>query len=129
MPLARGDLIRRFAVTTIDGSPFDYDDTWQRRNLLLIALRPVSLSDAIDEYVSKVTSRGDLLADYEARCVITSEPVPDVVAPAVIVADRWGEVYLAAHANDVSDLPSADEIFECLRSVAHECPECQGEAR
>jgi hypothetical protein len=32
MALERGDLIRHFAVTTIDGRLFDYDDTRQRRN-------------------------------------------------------------------------------------------------
>lgn len=129
MALERGELIRHFAVRAIDGTLFDYNDTWQRRNLLLIALPSLPLSNAAQEYVSKMTGREDALAEYEARCVVTTEPVPDVVAPAVIVADRWGEVYLASHAGAVSDLAPADEVFECLRYIAHDCPECQGEAR
>jgi hypothetical protein len=93
MALERGDLIRHFAVTTIDGRLFDYDDTRQRRNLLLVALPGLPLSDSAQEYVSKMTSRDDALAEYEARSVVTTEPVAGVVA------------------------------------IAHECPECQGEAR
>jgi hypothetical protein len=59
MALERGDLIRHFAVTTIDGRLFDYDDTRQRRNLLLVALPGLPLSDSAQEYVSKMTSRDD----------------------------------------------------------------------
>ena len=129
MAFERGDLIRHFAVTTVDGTPFDYHDTWQRRNLLLVALSELPLSAPTKRYMTDITDRADALATFETNYVVTIEPIPGIDAPAVLIADRWGEIYLVAHAATVSELPDAAEIFECLRYVAHECPECQGEAR
>jgi hypothetical protein len=129
MALDRGDLIRHFAVTTVDGSTFDYYETWQRRNLLLVLLSEPPLSDPTKRYVTEITDRRDDLAAFETTCVVTVEPILGIDAPAVLIADRWGEIYLSVHAATVSALPRATDIFECLRSVAHECPECQGEAR
>ena len=43
---------------------------------------------------------------------------------AVIVADRWGEVYAVAAGTDPSELPGPDAIDEWLRFLAMQCPEC-----
>jgi hypothetical protein len=127
--LERGDLIRHFKVTTVEGTSFDYRETWQRRNLLLVALPEMPLSDAATRYVMEITSHDDAFAAFETRRVVSTDPISDIEAPAVVIADRWGEVYLSARGASVSDLPAADEILECLRYITHECPECQGEAR
>jgi hypothetical protein len=127
--LERGDLIRHFKVTTVEGTSFDYRDTWQRRNLLLVSLPAIPLSEAGRRYVAEITSHNDAFAAFETRCIVSTDPISGIDAPAVVIADRWGEVYLAARGASVSDLPAADEILECLRYIAHECPECQGEAR
>lgn len=129
MTLERGDLIRHFKVTAVEGTSFDYYDTWQRRNLLLVALPDLPLSDATRRYLGQITSHNEAFARFETRCVVTTNPIPGLQAPSVVIADRWGEVYLAVGGASVADLPGADEILECLRYVAHECPECQGEAR
>jgi hypothetical protein len=76
-----GDLIRHFAVTTADGTLFDSYDTWQRRNLLLIALPSGPLSAEAQRFVSSIKDRQDALDAFEARCVVTSELVPCVDAP------------------------------------------------
>jgi hypothetical protein len=128
MAVRRGELIREFQVAAIDGVAFDYRDIWQRQNLLLIALREPP-SDAAMQYLASLTGRHDALAEFETRCVATTERVPGINAPALIVADRWGEIYLASEVHTVAELPSASEVFECLRYIAYECPEWQGEAR
>jgi hypothetical protein len=129
MALERGHLIGHFTVSTIDGTRFDYHEIWQLRNLLLVTLPNVPLSDAEQQYVSDITRHQDTFDSNETRCVVTSESIPGITAPAVILADRWGEIYLAASGATVAQLPNAGEILECVRYVAHECPECQGEAR
>jgi hypothetical protein len=128
MALQRGDLVRQFAVTTLDGSRFDYSEIWQRRNLLLIALTPTT-SCVDSSYVSELTRRLEDLTDLETKCVITCESVLDLPPAAVIIADRWGEIYFIRAGVSVADLASVTEIMEWLRSIQHECPECQGEAR
>jgi hypothetical protein len=128
MALQRGDLVRQFAVTTLDGSRFDYSEIWQRRNLLLIALTPTT-SCVDSSYVSELTRRLEDLTDLETKCVITCESVLDLPPAAVIIADRWGEIYFIRAGVSVADLPSVTEMMEWLRSIQHECPECQGEAR
>jgi hypothetical protein len=52
--LQRGDLIRHFEVTTLDGHRIDYANVWQRRNLVLITL-PASDSDASRSYASELS--------------------------------------------------------------------------
>ena len=51
-----------------------------------------------------------------------------ISAPAVIIADQYGEIHLAAPAGDAHHLPHPAEIVDWLRYLAIQCPECQGEA-
>lgn len=44
---------------------------------------------------------------------------------AVIVADRWGQVYLVADAGDGHDLPDpASDVMRVLTRIGIQCPEC-----
>lgn len=43
---------------------------------------------------------------------------------AVIIADRWGEVYRAWTAESCEGLPDAVEIEEWVRFITTQCPEC-----
>ncbi len=51
-----------------------------------------------------------------------------VAAPAVLVADQWGELFVVEHAGAAHTLLAPDEIIDWLRYLAVQCPECQGEA-
>lgn len=51
-----------------------------------------------------------------------------VKPPAVVIADRWGEIRLLDPAGDNHAFHDPDEIVAWLRFIAIECPECQGEA-
>lgn len=43
---------------------------------------------------------------------------------AVIIADRWGEVYAAMTGSDPGELPGPDAVDEWLRFLSTQCPEC-----
>lgn len=53
-----------------------------------------------------------------ARCGVRPEEL------AVIITDRWGEVYRSWVAAEPSDLPGPEEIEEWLRFIVTQCPEC-----
>lgn len=43
---------------------------------------------------------------------------------AILIADRWGEVYYGARGDSPAALPDASEIREWLQFLATQCPEC-----
>jgi len=124
----RGDLVPHFTVKTLQGDEFSYATSWQRRNLVLVAL-PVADSESASRYVSELTARGAEFGDSDADCVITQDRVQAIPSPAVLVADRWGEVIHIAAPPDVQDLPKVEEVLEWLRYVQSRCPECEGESK
>jgi hypothetical protein len=126
--LERGDLVPHFAVTTIEGAPVSYGTIWQLRNLVLIALPPGGI-EASACYLAQFTAHGAAFAGHQAQCVATRDPIAGINPPAVIVADRWGEVMYAAAGRQVADLPPVDAVIDWLEYVQHRCPECEGEAR
>jgi hypothetical protein len=126
--LQRGELVPHFAVARLDGSLASYDDIWQRKNLLFVLL-PDEESGERAEYVSQIGDRSQEITGHETECVITTDGVLDLPRPAVVIADRWGEIYFVGNGPRFTDLPTIDEILEWLRFVEHECPECQGETR
>ena len=127
--LQRGDLVPHFSLRCPDGSRWEYNATaWQRENLLLLSLSAEpDVTDAI--YVDRLLKHIADLRRLETTWVITREAIDGIPQPGVVIADRWGEIYLVAAASTSSGLPSADEVLECLQSIEHECPECQGEAK
>lgn len=48
--------------------------------------------------------------------------------PAVLVADQWGQVHEIHEAGEDHRFPEPDAVVACLRYLAIQCPECQGEA-
>jgi hypothetical protein len=126
--LQRGDSVPHFEVRSYEGQPFKYSAIWQHKNLLLVTI-PTLRSESTTAYALAVTARVREVGDQDVECVITQDPVPGVSAPAVVVADRWGEVVFAVEKSDVSDLPAAQELLEWLNLVRNKCPECEGEAR
>lgn len=120
--------IPHFEVTLVDGAPFQYRSIWQRKNLLLVAV-PARETQAAGQYIARVTDRMGEIAGQDAECVITRGVVPGVPPPAVVVADRWGEVHFAAKSDSVEGLPSPEELIEWLEYLQVKCPECEGESR
>jgi hypothetical protein len=124
----RGDSVPHFEAATIGGEPFSYSTIWQRRNLVLIALPPEE-SEASRTYISQIAARKSEFIAREAECVVTTDRVPGVQSPAVVVADRWGEIVHAAATSHVDELTSPQELVDWVDYLDKRCPECEGEAR
>jgi hypothetical protein len=120
--------VPHFSVTTIDGQTRRYADVWQRENLLLV-LVPRAESPDRDAYLTNLRAQTIELTAYDTSCIITSDDVVGVRAPAVVIADRWGEIAFIAETESVARLPGVEAIIEWLRHVQSRCPECEGEAR
>ena len=45
---------------------------------------------------------------------------------AVIIADRWGEVYFASDPDGLHDAIPGAEVLEWVKFVSIQCPECEG---
>jgi hypothetical protein len=123
-----GRLIPHMHVTTFDGGRFAYADVWQRKNVVVVSL-PHQESTANDKYLAQLTSCMSELSGDDTACVITTDDMPDVPAPGVVIADRWGEIHYVTHPNRVEELPGPHEIVEWLRYIRNRCPECEGEAK
>ena len=126
--LQRGDLVPHFTVNALHGEEFSYETIWQRRNLVLITL-PLADSESARRYVSELAARGAEFRDGHADWVITQDRVQALPSPAVLVADRWGEVVYLAATSEVRDLPQVEEVLEWVRYVQTRCPECEGESK
>ena len=125
--LGRGDLLPHLQLPCPDGSVWDYGaTTWQRNNLLLLSLP--SQTDVADVmYVDQLLKHAAVWMRSETTCVLTREPIDGMPTPGLLIADRWGEIYVVADAPQVCELPGAAEVAEWLRFLEHQCPECQGE--
>lgn len=125
--LQSGDRVPHFSVTAINGVRVDYSSIWQRRNLVLLCLPDAEGERVAPEALALASRARDVAQDDpDTAVIVTTDAVPGVASPGVLVADRWGEVYFAAGGDD--RLPDPDQLIEWLRTVQHECPECQGEA-
>ena len=126
--LQRGDSVPHFDVRTVGGELFSYSTIWQRRNVVLLVL-PAAESKSPGNYVSRVLARKSEFTAKDAECVVTAESVPGIQSPAVVVADRWGEIVHFATTPEVDDLTSPDELLDWVDYLERRCPECEGEAK
>ena len=123
--LERGDAVPHFTVTDVAGKTIAYASIWQRHVLALIAL---SSDDATAS--SYAASVGTALSGLEdTAAVITRGRIPDLTPPAIVIADRWGEIVHAVRAERACDLPSAEDLLGWIEHVRQRCPECEGESR
>jgi len=125
--LQRGDHVPHFEVRDVDGQPVSYSTIWQRRNLVLLVLSATDV-DSADRYIAELAASAPAFGETTA-IVITSDTVPGLSAPAVVVADRWGEIVYATATADPADLPPTRELLEWISYVETRCPECEGEAK
>ena len=128
MTLRRGDAVPQFEVRTVAGAPVSYSTIWQHRNLLLVVVPPLD-SESTRAYAADLTDRLREFGDQDVDTVITRDPVPGISAPAVVIADRWGEIVVATEASDVAGLPTPEDLIEWVRYTLSKCPECEGETK
>jgi hypothetical protein len=126
--LHRGDLVPHFNVTTLQGRTVGYTAIWQRRNLVLITF-PASESESYRTYVSQFAAEMPAFSVHETECVITRDSVAGIGCPAVVIADRWGEIVHVTTGLDVAELPRLSEVLEWVAYLQNQCPECQGETK
>jgi hypothetical protein len=126
--LQAGDLVPHFEVTTVQGRKVAYSTIWQRRNLVLISLPP-SDAESARAYTVQLATETPAFSEHDTEWVVTRDIVAGLGHPGVLVADRWGEIVHVAAGPDVAALPQPDELFEWVRYLQRQCPECQGEAR
>ena len=107
--LQRGDSVPDFEVRTLEGEPFTYSTIWQRKNLLLVSL-PTIDSEAASAYAADVTARVREFDDQDFECVVTLDQIPRIAPPAVVIADRWGEIVFAVEKSEVAHLPAPQEL-------------------
>ena len=126
--LQRGDSVPHFDVTTVAGERFSYSTIWQRRNVVLVVLAGGKTA-LTESYVSRLAARMPEFTARAAEFVVTRDRVPGIDAPAIVVADKWGEIAYVAAASQVDDLPSPQELLAWVDYLEGRCPECEGEAR
>ena len=127
--LRPGDPIPHFDVTNLHGEAVAYSTIWQHRNLVLITLPGVDPEGTFTDYASQVTAEGRPPTGAHTEWVVTRESVTGIPSPAVIVADRWGEIVHVATGSHARELPAAHELVEWVTYVQHRCPECEGESK
>jgi peroxiredoxin len=126
--LQPGDRVPHFEVKTLEGDLFSYSSIWQRRNLVLVAI-PAEQSEASRSYISQLVARRSEFGAEEAECVLTGDRLRGIHSPAVVVADRWGEIVHVAASSTVAELTSPEELLDWVHYLDSRCPECEGEAR
>ena len=125
--LQQGDSVPHVEVKTIGGELFSYSTIWQRRHLVLAV--PAAESETLGTYVSELVARRSEFTAKDAECVVTGDRVPGMRSPAVVVADRWGEIVHVATTPQVEDLTAPEELLDWVDYLARRCPECEGEAK
>ena len=127
--LQPGDLVPHFEVTNLHGETVSYSTIWQRRNLVLIAVRASDPDGTFTTYVSSLSAGMPAAVAADTDCVITGDTVPGMPSPGVVVADRWGEIVHVARGSHVGELPPPQELWDWVDYVQRRCPECEGEAK
>jgi hypothetical protein len=127
-PLEPSTTIPDFVVTTLEGERCEYADLWQRRQIVL-ALCEAEPDARWRELAQALEQARDRFVALETELVLTRDRVGAFAPPAVIVADRWGEVThatrpLPAHAAP----PDVGAVLSWVEATLHRCPECEGEA-
>jgi hypothetical protein len=127
---------------------------WRRTGPILLLLHP-DRCETCSAFAHRVAAVSDGITEWDGRpLVIVSEttgivrsdsmltdlpfPILDdregrlrtalrMDAPAVIIADQWGEIYERIEAGDGHRFPEPDELVDWARVIATKCPECEGE--
>ncbi len=118
-------MLRDLPARTLDGSLAHASDFRGRRNIVLIF--PAAREPAL---VQELRHHCEELREEEA-VVLLANPPDEMAAfygvdggnPALYIADRYGEIYFAAHPRAAEPWPSTAEILDWLRFINAQCPE------
>jgi hypothetical protein len=122
-PLEPGDQVPHFSVSTALGQQVRYDRMWQHRNLVFVSV-DVRRHPQYGVYASDLMARTREFAAAETELVVSPDPIQGLPAPAVMVADRWGEIVRIFTADADVPLPNADELLDWINFIRMQCPEC-----
>jgi peroxiredoxin len=124
--LRPGDHVPHVSFQTTDGHTVRYADLWQHKNLILASL---PAAPAFVTYAARLENDVRSALPADTSLVISHDAFADLPAPAILVADKWGEIHHAHTASTLAEMPDAEAILEWLAYVRMQCPECQGEAK
>jgi peroxiredoxin len=122
--LGAGDHVPHVSFRTTGGHTVSYADLWQRKNLILVSL---PAEPAFADYAALLEQRLRPALPADTSLVISHDALAELPAPAILVADKWGEIHYENTASQPADMPDADAVLEWLTYVRMQCPECQGE--
>ena len=138
LPFRVGELLPRLTLTSLgDGGTTTLRDG---RGPRVIAILHGSRCEACRAYWRTLASVEPRVAEWEGRLLVIladdsgpretpayGDPKGDLAsyAPALVVADEWGEVYEAMEAGAEHAWPAPDEVLEWVRFIAIQCPECE----
>ena len=122
---ARLGYVPQFDVTALDGRHMRYDEIWQRRNLILVIVKPQE-REAATRYASQLEARLDEIEHEDTTVVVTTDPISGLSAPVALVADRWGEILHLETASTGQDspIPDIEELSSWVHFAEIQCPEC-----
>ncbi len=121
-----GDHVPHVSIRTIDGATVNYVDLWQQKNLIFLS---IPAEPAFTDYAARLEHSVRPTVPGDTALVISHDALPDLPTPAVVVADKWGEIHYAQAAATIDEMPDAEAIVDWLTYVRVQCPECQGETR
>jgi peroxiredoxin len=93
---------------------------WDGRVVVVVPASPDQAIRIADDAAKHFTVLTDPDRAVAARLGIS--------APALVIADQYGEIHHAASAGAPHAFPEPADVVDWLRYLAIQCPECQGEA-
>ncbi len=128
--LEKGQRLPMISVATVDGDATVPLRRAGRRATVLVTVHPEC--DACRAYLDALAREQAEIEEWDGRLVTTYADAEladaGIPAPAVLIADQWGELFVVEPAGESHAFIEPAEVVSWLRYLAVQCPECQGEA-
>jgi hypothetical protein len=96
------------------------------RNATVVAVLHDRDCGACAAYLARLAEQAAEVDAWDGRVKQVRDVDED--APAVIIADQWGEIAVVECAGAAHRFMEPAEVITWLRHLAMKCPECEGEA-
>ncbi len=128
--LETGQRLPMMTVESVDGgAPVPLRRSGRKATVLVTLHREC---DACRAYLDALAHEQAGIDEWDGRVAATfaNEATADagIPAPAVLIADQWGELFVIEPAGNGHAFIEPAEVLSWLRYLAVQCPECQGEA-